>query len=117
MEQLLAHLAGDFLFQNSWMGWNKSKKTWICLLHVAIYTSVFLLLTLSWKALLFIAVTHFLIDRFQLPKYYIWLKDRGNIETNGGYPDHIPNHISFWLYVITDNTMHLLCNYFALSFL
>ena len=118
MEQLLCHLTGDFLLQNTWMGENKSKKTWICLLHVLIYTSVFLLLTTSWKALLFIGVTHFIIDRFQLPKYLIRLKTPGGkLYPSFGFKPEQPHYQAFWLYVITDNTLHLLLNYLALRFL
>jgi hypothetical protein len=117
MNQLLCHLVGDYLLQNSYMGWNKSKSSWICLLHVLLYTGVFLSITTGWQALLFIGTTHFLIDRFQLPKYLIWLKDRGSIKDNMGYAPHIPPYMAFWLYVITDNSLHLLCNAFALAIL
>jgi hypothetical protein len=72
MEQLLTHFWGDFALQSSWMALNKSRHSWPCLLHVIIYTSTFLFLTLAWKALLVIGLTHFLIDRFSLPKYLIY---------------------------------------------
>ena len=76
MEQLLAHIFGDFVLQSDWMAMNKNKKTLNCLVHVLVYTSVFLLLTSSWKALLVIGGTHFIIDRFPIiVKRLIWWKN------------------------------------------
>jgi len=86
MNQLLVHILGDFVLQSDWMALNKSKRTIPCLVHVLIYTSCFLLLTTSWKALLVIGVTHFFIDRFHTPlKRLIWLK---NHFPTGKYPPY-----------------------------
>ncbi len=82
----LCHVIGDFWLQSDWMAMNKNKKTWNCLIHVLIYTACFLLLTTSWKALLFIGVTHFIFDRFPvLIKRTIWLK---NHFPTGDYPPY-----------------------------
>jgi len=54
---------------------NKSKRSSTCLLHVCLYTLPFLLLTHSWKALLVIAGTHFIIDRFGIARYLVWVKN------------------------------------------
>lgn len=76
MQQLLVHILGDFVLQSDWMALNKSKRSIPCLVHVLIYTACFLLLTTSWKALLVIGVTHFLIDRFHTPlKRLLWMKN------------------------------------------
>lgn len=75
MEQMLAHLFGDYVLQSPWMADNKSKRSWPCLVHVFYYTLPFLLLTRSWKALLAIAVSHFVLDRFALARYLTWLKN------------------------------------------
>ncbi len=147
MQQLLVHLFGDFICQNSWMALNKSKKTFPCLVHILIYTSCFLLLTTSWKALLVIGVTHFFIDRFHTPlKRFIWFKQHFNpkfyypkfvkCDTTGLYDDSPFNtvigdsgdepmgynkrtlfFISMWLYIIHDNFLHLAINYLALKYL
>lgn len=153
MEQLLCHLFGDFIAQTNWMAMNKNKKTLNCLVHVFIYTSIFLLLTTSWKALLVIGATHFIFDRFPIViKKLIWWKNHfptgkyppfALCDTTGYYDDSPynsneansidcinkkisairgfgkPRHffITVWLYIITDNTLHLLCNYFALKYL
>lgn len=42
LELLLAHMVGDYIFQNDWMANNKFTNSWARLLHCAIYTTVFL---------------------------------------------------------------------------
>lgn len=137
---------GDFFLQSEWLALNKSKRTIPCLVHVLIYTSCFLLLTVSWKALLVIGVTHFFLDRFHTPlKRFMWLRGHLNPELNypeyakcdtTGYYDDSPYNtkkatsgdgsteryhkprpfcISIWLYIIHDNFLHLIINYFALK--
>jgi hypothetical protein len=71
MIELLAHLWGDYVLQNHWMANTKTKRTWPAFVHAFCYTLPFLFLTWSWKALLVIGVTHFLIDRLRLPKYWV----------------------------------------------
>ena len=79
MEQLLVHLLGDFVLQSDYCATNKNKKSLPCLLHVLIYTSCFLLLTQSWKALLVIGITHYIIDRYPIiVKKLIWYKNHIN---------------------------------------
>lgn len=147
MEQLFAHIFGDYILQSDWMAMNKSKRSLPCLVHVLLYTSVFLLLTTSWKALLVIGVTHFVLDRFPIIiRRMIWLKNHvgpglkfvpfnkceatgyyDNIlnevtgkpytnETVNGYGPRL-NYITIWLYIITDNFLHLLTNYLAIKYL
>jgi hypothetical protein len=152
---LLCHLLGDYILgQSDWMALNKSRQTIPCLAHVILYTSFFLILTTSWKALLFIGATHFILDRFPvIIKRLIWLKNHINptfsyppfeycnttgyyddspyntkkllptekeiVETKGpfawGKPRHF--HITIFLYIVTDNTLHLICNFIALALL
>jgi len=155
MEQLLAHLFGDYILQSDWMAMNKSKRSWPCLVHVILYTSIFLLLTTSWKALLVIGITHYIIDRYPtIVKRLIWYKnhlgpwfkfvpydkcdmtgyydnikneiERKDYETSYFVPinrkediryDARLNYITVWLYIITDNLLHLSINYMALKYL
>lgn len=147
MEQLIAHIFGDFILQSDWMATNKSKRSLPCLVHVLIYTSVFLFFTTSWKALLVIGSFHFVFDRFPIiVRRLIWFKnhlgpgfkfvpfDRCEVT---GYYDNIMNdvgqkcatyevingygprlnYITIWLYIITDNALHLLTNYLAIKYL
>lgn len=144
MDQLLTHILGDYVFQSDYFALNKSKRSWPCLLHVLIYTACFLILTTSWKALIVIGVTHFIIDRWHTPlKKFIWL--RGHLSPKFSYPPYEfcdttgyyddspyntgkngPQHfaapqrifsISIFLYIVHDNFLHLLINYLALKYL
>jgi hypothetical protein len=151
---LLCHLVGDFWLQSDWCALNKAKKGWegffACLIHCLIYTSCFLLLTFSWKALLFIFATHFILDRFPIIiKKFIWLKNHIGptmeyppfhwCDSTGYYDDspynrwadrpikgesafakygnRRPFFITIWLYIISDNVLHLIFNYIALTLL
>ena len=147
MEQFLVHILGDFCLQSDYIAMNKSKRSWPCLIHVLIYTSCFLLLTLSWKALFVIGITHFILDRWHTPlKRLIWLKNHFNPQckfvpfskcTETGYYDNLVNEmaglpytteqinghsprlncVTLWLYIITDNFLHLTINFFVLKYL
>jgi hypothetical protein len=108
------------------------------------------MLTLLWKALLFIGITHFIFDRFPIIiKRLIWIKNHINptlsyppfkyCDTTGYYDEspintnqnpycvrkneqsiwketdtRRPFYITIWLYIITDNMVHLVCNLLAL---
>lgn len=158
MEQILCHLVGDYWAQSDWMAGNKTKSHWPAFCHAFTYTLIFLFITTSWKALLFIGGTHFLIDRFRLARYLCWAKNligpwkRKPCEgcelikldpdnkyrptwhdchqlkytpptksweecKTTGYDPERPIWLTTWLLIITDNSMHLLCNYFALNWL
>lgn len=124
MEQLLAHLVGDYVLQTSHMAENKVRSWAIALLHAFTYTLPFLLLTRSPTALAFIFGTHAVIDRYRLAHYVAMLKNMAGeprrwreFATYTGYAEHLPAYLSVWLVIITDNTLHLLSNYFALRFL
>ncbi len=71
LEQLIAHLIGDYVLQNHWMANNKTTLTWAAVLHGTLYSFPFILLAPSWQALLVIWLTHILIDRFRLAKYWV----------------------------------------------
>jgi hypothetical protein len=140
LQQLLIHGIGDYIFQSDYMAMNKSKKSIPCLIHILIYTSLFLFLTTSWKALLVIGGTHYLIDRYPIIiRRLIWLKNHINPKlqyvpfkycgATGYYDDFTPsnvvingysqrfNYITIWLYIITDNLLHLTINFLALNYL
>lgn len=134
----LCHFVGDYFTQSDWMALNKNKKTIPCLVHVILYTLCFVPF-LSFNALLFVAITHFIIDRFGIVKYLIWLKNHINPTMTyhpwsqcsiTGYQDQeiidsskpegqnkTPPQRPFWLtlmlYIVSDNTLHLICNEFA----
>ncbi len=116
MEQLLAHLIGDYWLQNDWMALNKKKNLFIALLHGFIYTLPFLLLTQSFLALLIIWLTHSLIDGTNIVYKLNQIKN-WNFQTDSGYDECRPQWIWVWLIIIQDNILHLTINYLSLKYL
>lgn len=137
---MLAHLVGDYLLQSQWMADQKVKRWWPALVHGAFYTVPFLWITLDWRALAVIGLTHVVIDRFRLAKRITWLKNWiaplrvwrsdelgvrwewssanarwADAKKNAGAPPETPAYISFWVMVIVDNTIHLLINVWAVQ--
>lgn len=137
--QIVTHVVADYFCQSDWMAVNKSRKWIPCLVHVIIYSLVFLLVFQpSWLAMAFIFGTHLILDRYSLVKYIIWVKNfvnptfsnrpfsdcsiTGFYDKNGTAgvydPDDArPFFITIWLYIIMDNTLHLICNGIALTYL
>lgn len=116
MEQVFAHLIGDYFLQTDWMALNKKHNFFIALLHAIVYTIPFLLITQSILALLVICITHaiidgtFIINKFNQIKNWYW-------ETEYGYHKDRPSFIWVWLSIIQDNTLHLIINYYAIKYL
>lgn len=144
MNELIAHLIGDYILQSDWMANSKTTKSFACLCHVLTYAIPFLFLNPSWTALAVIVGTHFVIDRFRLAKYLVYGKNylapksaRNEYLSNNkedyveglhyklswencksnGYPAETPVWLSTWLLIIADNALHLLLNHLALKYL
>ncbi len=131
MPQLLLHLVGDYILQSDWMAMKKNQQNLPCLIHCILYTLPFLLITHSLTALLIIFGTHFIIDRFAVAKFIIYAKNHlapkfeyhpwfsckgtGYNDQHQDLPGSRPAFLTVWLYIITDNTLHLICNHLALS--
>lgn len=123
-DQIFAHLIGDYILQSHWMATEKGKSSVAAAVHAVAYTVPFLFLADSVPALLFIAGTHFLIDRYRLARFLVWAKNQIGPKRLAwtdcqvtGYPSDVPPWLAVWLLIIADNTMHLACNAFALRFL
>lgn len=116
--QIVAHLVGDYILQSDWMANEKTKQSFAASVHAATYTLPFLFITQNIAALAFICGTHFLIDRFRLARYVVWLKNGqwSSPITATGYSDDKPAFLSVWLLIIADNTLHILCNGFAIYY-
>lgn len=141
---LIAHFVGDYIIQNQTMADQKTSKWSYALLHGFTYTLPFLFATQSLAALLVIALTHAVIDRYRLAKYLIWFKnqlvpkknryawDDSITRKNGdfnirlphqlndkatGFPQSVPPWMSVWLLIIVDNTLHIVINTLAIIFL
>jgi hypothetical protein len=142
MEQLLLHLFGDYILQSDWMASNKTTSSIPAFVHATVYSLPFLLLTRSPLALFVIWSTHFIIDRFRLAKYVVWVKngmrppqwmrdfdvfseaarkDRFKDSWENckatGYPSETPIWLSTWLLILADNTLHLGINYLSIKYL
>jgi hypothetical protein len=121
MNEALAHLVGDYVVQTHWMATEKTSRSGPAALHAATYAACFLPVTRSWKALAVIGGTHFIIDRWRLAKHVAWLKNQAAPaayrppHTVTGYAPECPDWLAVWLMILTDNTMHLVINRWALS--
>ena len=136
MLQLILHIFGDYFLQTDWQALNKKKPGiigfWACLKHCALYSTPFLLLG-SWKAVLVIFITHFIIDRTNIVAYLLAIKNNVRKQqtskmmplsfpytydiSNFGLGLDRPFAISIWIYIIVDNLFHIVCNYLALKYL
>lgn len=122
-DQLVCHAIGDYVLQSDWMATEKTKQSLAAAAHASAYTVPFLLLTTTPWALAVILGTHFVIDRWRLARYVVWIKNwlgpnkpwAECIAT--GYPADRPAWLTVWLLIIADNTMHVLCNGLALYYL
>lgn len=138
-DQLVAHAVGDYILQSHWMATEKTKRSLAALVHVVTYALPFLLLRPSAGALAVIVGSHFVIDRWRLARFVVWVKnfalcppdaglERRNLAPSErilawgncsatGYPSETPAWLSVWLLIIVDNVMHVLINGAALRWL
>lgn len=124
MEQLIAHLLGDYVLQTSHMAENKVQSWPVAILHAFVYSIPFAFLTQSPAALAVIFSTHAVIDRYRLAHYVVMAKnmvgDPANwrqYRTYTGFSEQTPVWMSVWLVIITDNTMHVIINYLSIKYL
>lgn len=139
-DQLVAHAVGDYILQSDWMADNKTKSHVAAAVHAVTYTLPFLFITWSLPTLAAICGTHFLIDRYRLARFVVWLKNgpvifrhSGNYTsrpdfadgsrdvawkpvTATGYPETKPPFLAVWLLIIADNILHVLCNGLAIFY-
>lgn len=117
-DQILAHLVGDYIFQSHWMAQNKGKNSVAAAIHAITYTVPFLLISRNPLALTAICASHFIIDRWRLARFVVWLKNGPWLPvTATGYQADVPAWLSVWLLIIADNTIHIICNGLALRLL
>jgi hypothetical protein len=130
--QFVSHIVGDFCLQSDWMAVNKQSRMWPCVAHAITYTLTFMIFMwvfkhgISFPALGVIGSTHLLIDHYKLPRFIIypknflapvsaWPKWTDCDET--GFNKSRPIWLTLWLFIIVDNTSHLVINYLALKYL
>src|SRR5690606_11740896 len=109
-----------------WMAVEKTQRWLPAIVHGIVYTLPFLLITQSIPALLVIAGTHAIIDRYRLAKHVVWAKNfiapkgyNASWEDSKatGYPSSTPAWLATWLLIIADNTLHILINIAAVMWL
>lgn len=116
-DQLVAHAVGDYILQSDWMADNKTKKHTAAAVHAITYTLPFLFITHGPAALAVICGTHFIIDRWRLARFVVWLKNGPWLPlTVTGYQDSKPPFLAIWLLIIADNIMHVICNALAIAY-
>lgn len=125
MEQLILHGIGDYFIQTDKWALNKKRKGgfgfYCCFMHCFTYSIPFLLIGSYW-AFLAIFISHFIIDRTRVIDILLAVKN--NVKTDGkydisnmGFALNKPAFMSVWLYIITDNILHIICNYLAIKYL
>lgn len=127
MNELIAHLFGDYVLQSDWMARDKTTNWGVAIVHAVVYALPFLVLcSPSPAALLVMVSTHALIDRYRLAKYVGYAKNfmaprrewhAWKDCTGTGYHKDKPPWMSVWLMIIVDNAMHLLINHLSLAHL
>jgi hypothetical protein len=100
----ITHFVMDWLFQTKWEADNKSRK-WLNLsVHCAIYTIGFIPALIIFKPsllwLIFIFVTHFLLDRRNFEHWWLEKIKRQKLEEELNWNEKI-------LLIGTDQTFHL----------
>lgn len=125
MEQLILHGIGDYFIQTDRMALNKKKAGWFgfwqCWIHCITYALPFLLIgNLLQMSLIFL--THFIIDRYRIIDYALAIKngvkENGKYDiSNFGFGTGRPVFITIWLYIITDNLTHIICNYLIIKYI
>lgn len=124
MKRLLAHLVGDYLLQTHYEAVEKVNSWPPAITHAAKYTLPFVALTRDPRALLVIGGTHAILDHYRLAKHVNWLRNQAAPKdyrpvdlTNAGSPASVPSGLATALLFITDNTIHMLINEWALDHL
>ena len=111
--QLVAHLVGDYLLQSDWMAAEKRRHPLPALVHAGLYGLPFLPLGPSPTALVTIVLSHFVIDRWALARHVARARD--HLAPRCAWtPAARPAWETWVLGLITDNTLHVLINGWAL---
>jgi hypothetical protein len=110
-DQIVAHLVGDYILQSHWMATEKVRNTLAAASHAITYTLPFAFITWSLPALALICGAHFVMDRWRLARFVVWVKNGCRWPmTETGYPEDVPQWMAVWLLIIADNVLHILIN-------
>lgn len=122
--QIILHLVGDYIVQSDWMAQRKLRCFPVALVHGVTYAIPFLLIG-SPLAVVIIALSHAVIDRYRLAKYLVWARNQlaprryrrpwGECSETGFHQSK-PIWMATWLAIIADNTLHLIINALCIEF-
>lgn len=124
VDQLIAHAVGDYVIQSDWMATEKTRRSSAAAIHAVTYLVPFLFLTRSPAALAVMGTTHFVIDRWRLARYVVWISNFAAPPgtnppwpecTATGFPPDRPPFLTVWILIIVDNLMHIGINAAALT--
>ena len=123
-DQLVAHAVDDYLLQSEWMATEKLKRWFPAFVHCVFYVLPFLFITQNPYTLAVIFGTHFVIDRWHLARYVVWIKNRpwpGSSPwsecSKTGFDSRTEPWMAGWLLIIIDNIMHILINGLAITYI
>lgn len=128
LELLLGHLVGDYLFQTQAMAVNKKNPGWkgftYCMEHCLLYTLAVCLFVGRWDWIIIVGIflSHYIVDRY---KWLLWLHHHFykrppmllNPGTEIDYEFAYNTSISVFVYIMMDNTIHLVTMYLLLRYL
>ena len=122
-DQLVAHAVGDYLLQSEWMATEKIKRSFAAFVHCIFYILPFLFITQNPYTLAIIGGTHFFIDRWQMARYVVWIKNApwpGSASwsecSKTGFDPKTEPWLAGWLVIIVDNIIHILINGLAITY-
>ncbi len=119
---ILGHCLGDYIFQNDKMALRKNVKggnLW-CTIHAFIYSVSVCLFLWTTNPLIFglVFLSHWPIDRWSLGLRWIeWYKSVSWRQVYQKKDEHWPVRLAFGapIYIIVDNTMHLIIMWLILG--
>jgi hypothetical protein len=128
IELILGHLVGDYIFQFHQQAAHKKDAGWrgwtYCMEHCILYTIIVCLFIgrWDWIAVAGIGLSHYIVDRY---KWLGWLHahvyKRPPMVHKAGEPvdDQLAYNtsLSVFVYIMMDNTIHLVLMYLILRYL
>lgn len=104
---VILHCIGDWLLQSEFVALNKTHNFMVRFLHVFLYTFVFSFF-LEWPYLLWIGVSHFIIDSYKPLYYFRKLMGDSSAEDIESFKESFKTVRGFVVYVNMDQILHLL---------
>ena len=94
---VMAHLIGDYIFQNDWMAINKKKSNMVCLIHIITYMIPFAFTEITPLQFILIGAQHYIQDRTTFVSWFCRVTGKFKAEEGSKLP---------WGHFIVDNIFH-----------